>query len=100
MTEHKDVMTPEYPAHEDCKTECWFSATMRAQAAELTALRAERDAALARVGVLEVALTGARGDILSLLHGRGCEFEGSDEDWVGDIDTILSAKLANKGKPL
>jgi hypothetical protein len=53
-------------------------------------LEDQRDAALARVEALEVALTSARSSILSMLCGRGCEFEGSDEDWVGDIDAALA----------
>lgn len=39
---------------------------------------------------MKEALEGARGAILGLLHGRGCEAEGSDEDWVKFIDAALA----------
>ncbi len=40
---------------------------------------------------LVAVLNCAREDILSLKNDRGCEFEGSDEDWVGEIDAVLSS---------
>lgn len=44
---------------------------------------AERDEAVK-------ALAAARQTIIDLIHARGSEAEGSDEDWVGDIDDLLS----------
>lgn len=40
---------------------------------------------------LVAVLKGAREDILSLKNARGCEFGGTDEDWVGEIDAVLSS---------
>ena len=37
------AQAPEWPAHVDCKVECWFSPTLRAIAAENAALRAENE---------------------------------------------------------
>lgn len=36
------------------------------------------------------ALRGSRETILQLVNSRGSEAEGTDEDWVGDIDTTLA----------
>lgn len=36
------------------------------------------------------ALAGARQTIIDLTNSRGSEAEGTDADWVGDIDAILS----------
>jgi len=43
----------------------------------------------AYVAGLEGALKDDRQAILDLTHARYSEVEGSDEDWVGDIDAAL-----------
>jgi len=47
-----------------------------------------------REAALEAALKEARGTILHLINMRYSEAEGSDEDWVGDIDNALAARPA------
>lgn len=37
------AQAPEWPAHVDCKVECWFSPTLRTLAAENATLRAENE---------------------------------------------------------
>lgn len=55
----------------------------------LSAANARADAAEARAGRMEGALREAREDILSFVHARWSEAEGSDEDHVGYIDAAL-----------
>lgn len=44
-------------------------------------------------------LDDARANILALINSRGSEAEGSDSDWVGDIDDILARySAATEGK--
>lgn len=57
--------------------------------ARLEAAEAAHASALARVAVLEGALREARENILSFVHARWSEAEGSDEDHVGYIDAAL-----------
>lgn len=42
-------------------------------------------------------LQGSRETILQLVNSRGSEAEGTDEDWVGDIDTTLAEIYGEKG---
>ncbi|MGV8955024.1 MAG: hypothetical protein ACOH2M_28260 [Cypionkella sp.] len=44
-----------WPAHQDCKTECWFAPTLRALSAERHALGAELDM-MKTAGIIEVAV--------------------------------------------
>jgi hypothetical protein len=61
--------------------------TVIAQAAEITNLQAR----VADAEKLVVAAMDARETILHFVHARWSEAEGSDEDYVGELDAALSA---------
>lgn len=63
----------------------WAASEARALAAEATC------------DALREALGEARDEILTLYNMRGCEAEGSPEDWVGFIDRALTQETSNGG---
>jgi hypothetical protein len=55
-------------------------------------------AAEAKCDALREALREARDEILTLYNMRGCEAEGSPEDWVGFIDRALTQETPDVGE--
>lgn len=65
--------------------------TCAAEREKLEAAEAKLAECEARLRKAVEALRGSRETILQLVNSRGSEAEGTDEDWVGDIDTTLAA---------
>ena len=64
---------------------------------DLSLLLHENDELMTKLEVAVDALKGSRETILQLINSRYSEVEGTDEDWVGDIDDTI-AKI--KGEQL